>query len=132
MLKEMCVEAGLSDKFTNHSLRAYGATTLFQAGVSEKLMQQRTGHRCVEALQQYERTLESQLAGVSNVISNHNTPAFADKSCASGGAPTIVLKGCTFTGCSVAFSGPSSNVNNESVAAEVLQRLTVDDIFDDY
>ena len=88
--------------------------------MSEKLIQQRTGHRCVEALQQYEQTSESQLAGVSNVILNHNIPAFTDKSCASGGAPTIVLKGCTFTGCLVAFSGPSSNVNNESVAAEVL------------
>ena len=45
MLKEMCQEAGLSTNFTNHSLRAYGATTLFQAGVPEKLIQQRTGHR---------------------------------------------------------------------------------------
>ena len=33
--------------------------------------------------------------------------------CAGGGAPTIVLKGCTFTGCSIVFSGPSSNVSNE-------------------
>ena len=118
--------------------------------MSKKLIQQGTGYRYVEALWQYERTTESQLADVSKVISNHNTPAFANKSssmismdnssvnessalvpCASGGAPTIVLKGCTFTGCSVAFSGPSSNVNNESVAAEVLEGLTVDDIFDD-
>lgn len=149
MLKEMCQEAGLSAKFTNHSLRAYGATTLFQAGVSEKLIQQRTGHRCLEALRQYERTSESQLADVSNVISNPDTSVSANISskvavtkssinegsalvtCAGGGAPTIVLKGCTFTGCSIAFSGPSSNVNNESVAAEVLEGLTVDDIFDD-
>ena len=78
MLKEMCQEAGLSAKFTNHSLRAYGATTLFQAGVSEKLIQQRTGHRCLEALRQYERTSESQLADVSNVISNPDTPASAN------------------------------------------------------
>ena len=42
-----------------------------------------------------------------------------------------MLKGCTFTDCSVTFSGPSSNVNNESVAAEVVEGLTVDDIFDD-
>ena len=87
--------------------------------------------QAVKIFDDWRRTSESQLAGVSNVISNHNTPAFANKSCASGGAPTIVLKGCTFTGCSVAFSGPSSNVNNESVAAEVLQGLTVEDIFDD-
>ena len=80
MLKEMCQEAGLSTKFTNHSLRAYGVTTLFQAGVSEKLIQQRIGHRCLEALHQYERTSESQLADVSNVISNPDTPASTNMS----------------------------------------------------
>ena len=58
ILKEMCQEAVLSANFTNHtcSLRAYGVTTLFQAGVSGKLIQQRMGHRCLEALRQYERT----------------------------------------------------------------------------
>ena len=62
MQREMCQEAGLSGKFTNHSLRDYGATTLFQAGVPEKLIQQRTGHRCIESLRRYEQTSESQLA----------------------------------------------------------------------
>ena len=41
------MEAG---NFANHSLRAYGETTLFQSGVSEKLIQQRTGHRLIDAL----------------------------------------------------------------------------------
>ena len=50
MLKEMCREAGISGNFTNHSLRAYGATTLFQGGCSEKLIQQRTRYRSIEAL----------------------------------------------------------------------------------
>ena len=156
MLREMCQEAGLSGKFTNHSLRAYGATTLFQAGVPEKLIQQRTGHRCIESLRRYERTSESQLANISSIISNPNTSASdisasdnisvnegsSLETCTGSGAPTIILKGCTFTGCSIAFSGPSTNVNNESVAAEVnvnnesvaaevLEGLTVDDIFDD-
>lgn len=40
MMKEMCAQAGLSTEFTNHSLRAYGATSLFQAQVPEKLIQQ--------------------------------------------------------------------------------------------
>lgn len=69
MLKEMCREAEISGKFTNHSLRAYGASTMFQANVPEKLIQQRTGHRSLEALRQYERTSESQLVDVSNVMS---------------------------------------------------------------
>ena len=38
MLKEMCAEAGIAANYTNYSLRAYDATTMFQAGVSEKLI----------------------------------------------------------------------------------------------
>ena len=150
MLKEMCQEAGLSGKFTNHSLRAYGATTLFQAGVAEKLIQQRTGHKSLDALRQYERTSESQLADISTVISNPDTWASGDistskvdiakssvnefsslETCVGSGVPSIVLKECSFTGCSITFSGPASNVNNESVATNVLEGLSVDDIFDD-
>ena len=69
MIKRMYNNAGISDGFTNHSLRAYGATTLFHAEVPEKLIQQRTGHRSVEALRHYERTSQSQLLDVSNIMS---------------------------------------------------------------
>ena len=47
MLKEMCAETGI---ITNHTLRTYGATTMFQAGVPEKLIKQRTGHRSLQSL----------------------------------------------------------------------------------
>ena len=67
MLQEMCAEAGITTNYTNHSLRAYGTTTMFQAGVSEKLIKQRTGPRSLESLCQYERTSETQLLDVSNV-----------------------------------------------------------------
>ena len=60
-MKEMCSQAGLSTEFTNYSLRAYGATSLFQAKVPEKLIQQRTGHKSLKALRQYERTSDCQL-----------------------------------------------------------------------
>ena len=70
MMKEMCSQAGLSTEFTNHSLRAYGATSLFQAKVPEKLIQQRTGHKSLKALRQYERTSDCQLLDVSNIASN--------------------------------------------------------------
>ena len=67
MMKEMCSQAGLSTEFTNHSLKAYGATTLLQAKVPEKLIQQRTGHKGLKALSQYERTSDYQLLDVSNI-----------------------------------------------------------------
>ena len=69
MMKNMCEKAEISGGYTNHSLRAYGATTLFQAQVPEKLIQQRTGHRSLDALRQYERTSPAQLLDVSNVMS---------------------------------------------------------------
>ena len=72
MLKEMCQDAGLPQTYTNHSLRAYGATTLFQSKVPEKIIQQRTGHKSLNALRQYERTTETQLLDVSNVLSNNS------------------------------------------------------------
>ena len=66
MIKSMCKETGLA-RYTNHSLQAYGTTTMYQAGVSEKSIQQRTGHRSLDALRKYEHTSEMQLLDVSNV-----------------------------------------------------------------
>ena len=36
MTKEMCKEAEIDGSFTNHSLRAYGATKIFQAKVATR------------------------------------------------------------------------------------------------
>ena len=36
MTQEMCKQAGISGNKTNHSLRATGATKLYQTGVPEK------------------------------------------------------------------------------------------------
>lgn len=41
----MCYAAGIEGKFTNHSLRASGATALFQSEASEKVIQEFTGHQ---------------------------------------------------------------------------------------
>jgi hypothetical protein len=55
MVKKICEEVGVQGK-TNHSLRATGAARLFESNVPEKLVQERTGHRSIEALRLYERT----------------------------------------------------------------------------
>ena len=60
--------AGLGKGMTNHNLRAYGATELFRSNVPEKLVQQRTGHRSLEALTKYERTAEEQVMDVCRVL----------------------------------------------------------------
>ena len=145
MLKQMCRSAGISETFTNHSFRAFGATKLFQTGVSEKLIQQRTGHRSIEALRQYERTSTAQLMDVSNIMSDvskshdsHDTLNDCNpSSSAQGQQPTVVFNGCTFTGCSVAFSGKATTqwkdraYEEEMSVSETLKGITYDDIFGD-
>ena len=59
MDKEMCNDAEITPRM-NHSLRATGATTLFQADVPERIIQKTTGHRLLDSLQTYfERTTTS-------------------------------------------------------------------------
>ena len=69
-LKDMCSRAGISGLKTNHSLRATAATEMFQLGAPEKVIQERTGHRSIEALRSYERSSESQHRAISSLLTS--------------------------------------------------------------
>ena len=45
--------------------------TMFQANVPNTLIKERTGHRSLKALHQYERNCDTQLLDVSNILSNN-------------------------------------------------------------
>ncbi|KAK6167160.1 hypothetical protein SNE40_021255 [Patella caerulea] len=66
-VKRLCQSAGIIGYFTNHSLRATAATRLYQAGVDEQLMTEKTGHRS-NAVRAYKRTSDAQQASVSSVL----------------------------------------------------------------
>ena len=66
ILPEMCEKAGLKRK-TAHSLRVTCASSLFNAGVDEKLIRDRTGHK-YNALQKYEKGNEMNLEIVSGLL----------------------------------------------------------------
>ena len=68
-LKNMCSDAGIGGHKTNHSLRATAATELFRRGAPETLIQERTGHRSIEALRSYERLDDIQHKAASSVLS---------------------------------------------------------------
>ena len=69
-VKKMCNTAGIVGHKTNHSLRATGATQMYESGVPEKLIQERTGHRSIEALRMYERSNSGQHQAVSRILSD--------------------------------------------------------------
>ena len=64
---------------TNHSLRVTGASSLFDAGVPEKIIQQSTGHRSIDGLRVYERVTEEQNAAVSKILTSKDVSSFAIK-----------------------------------------------------
>ena len=72
MVSTICDEAGISGKKTNHSLRVSGTTSLFNAGVPERVIQQRTGHRSIEGLRIYERITDEQEMAVSNILTGES------------------------------------------------------------
>ena len=67
MMKEMSMESGIAKK-TNHSLRATGASAMFQAGVPERIIQKATGHKSVEGLCTYKQAPTKQFKYVSKVL----------------------------------------------------------------
>ena len=71
-VREMCNEAGVEGKKTNHSLRVSGASNLFAAGVPERMIQACIGHSSIESLRKYERVSEEQNVAVSKILTCEN------------------------------------------------------------
>jgi len=123
---------------------------MFQAGIPEKLIQQHTGHRSIDTLQKYERTSESQLLDVSNVILNSgpsdNTTDLLSKcksmppsACVSTNSmhsssnkadSSIILSECTINYCTISINSRENNVNQPCID-DILSELTAEDLFDD-
>lgn len=76
MVKTMCAEAEIKGKKTNHSLRVAGVSCLFDAGVPEKIIQQRSGHRSIDGLRVYERITDEQDSAVSKILTDSESTNF--------------------------------------------------------
>ena len=65
----MCMAAGIPGYKTNHSLRATTATRLYQAGVDEQLIMEKTGHHSLDGVRSYKRTNSEQQEALSDILS---------------------------------------------------------------
>ena len=71
MVKNMVKESGLGcTNKTNHSLRATGATRMFEANVPEKLVKERTGRHSSKSLEVYQKTSAAQEKAVTRVLNS--------------------------------------------------------------
>lgn len=66
----MFVEAGIPGYYTNHSGKRTLATTLYQAGVPEQEIMEKTGHRSVESVRKYKRKYKRPSTEMLKEISN--------------------------------------------------------------
>ena len=66
-IPEISAESGVQVHYTNHSLRATSVTRMYNRGVPENLIGEKSGHRSIKALRAYEKTSEDQqkIAGQS-------------------------------------------------------------------
>lgn len=69
----LCKGAGLDGFYTNHSLRATAATRLFEEGVDEQLISEKTGHRST-AVRSYKRTSNQQQEHISDLVQSVKRP----------------------------------------------------------
>lgn len=90
-LADMCKTAGVQGKKTNHSLRATCATRLYQSGIEEQQIMERTGHRSVTGVRTYKRTSDIQICHSSAVLDNKKLCEVAKAS----GASSFVFNNCS-------------------------------------
>ncbi len=75
VVAEMSVKAKLPIRYTNHSLRATAITRMYEGGVPEKVISDKSGHKSIKGLRTYERTSKEQDRFTCSVI------AQLDESC---------------------------------------------------
>ena len=78
-LGKMCSLAGIEGRITNYSRCATSVTQTYETGVLEKVIQEWTGHRSLEALWAYERTTSQQHQAVSSVLAAQHTCVYNEQ-----------------------------------------------------
>ena len=59
-LPELSEKSGIGVRYTHHSLRATAVTRMYENGVPEKLISEKSGHRSLKALRNYEHISKTQ------------------------------------------------------------------------
>lgn len=68
----LCKSANIKGFKTNHSLWVTTATRLFQSGIDEQLIMDRTGHRSLDGIRAYKRVSEDQEKEVSSILNKES------------------------------------------------------------
>lgn len=79
-LKDIYALAGLDrSSISNHSLRATSVSRLYEKGVPEKIIMERSGHLSTSGVRSYERTSDFQKKSVSDALSSSTSMGFQSR-----------------------------------------------------
>ena len=67
-IARLCKQAGIPGHRTNHSLHATAVTRLYQSGIDEQLVMERTGHRSLDGVGGYKHTSMAQKEALSDIL----------------------------------------------------------------
>lgn len=96
VVRDICKQCDIKGNKTNHSLRATCATRLFNNGVDEQLIMERTGHRSVNGVRTYKRSDSTHHYNTSVIIDNKSIQSIK-KTEQSHTFNFIFNDGCTVT-----------------------------------
>ena len=93
-VSRLCKLGGITGYKTNHSLRATAISRLYQSGIDEQLVMERTGHRSLEGVRSYKRTSNVQREALSDILNNPSkrpkpTTPFSSSAVSSENAMTV-------------------------------------------
>ncbi len=138
-MKKLCANAGVVGHKTNHSLRASSATAMYNARIPEKLIQERTGHRSLDALRTYERSNDQQQKeAVSSILSlpqqqkcHRTARKTLDIPINQTSLPSMPISFGNLQGCTINISNYSVPPNN-STAAIKMTETEVDELYSQF
>jgi len=67
-IPDLCKAAGLTDHYTNYSLRGTAITRMYECGLPEKIISEKSGHRSLKGLRAYAHTAVLQEKAAGNTI----------------------------------------------------------------
>ena len=76
IMKTICTNAGITGRKSNHSLKATCATRLFQEGIDEQVIMEKTGHRSVRGVRAYKRINDAHIYSANVAIDGQSVKKF--------------------------------------------------------
>jgi hypothetical protein len=80
----MCTKVDIPRR-TNHALKSTAATRLYQAGLDDQLVRERTRHKTMKAVQVYKKTSEEQKQRTSELLNVSPPPSTSSSITAKSG-----------------------------------------------